>query len=261
MPFDRLPPVARGAALVVAGAWSLVLSQDLGLFLPTFCAMTVLTPKAALASLDLALALNPPGMLAAGWALMLAAMMTPLLVAPLLFIRAVSLPRRRLELMSLFVAAYVTVWMAAGAILLPLAILLRLSTPSPWIAAGLAASAILVWHASPARQRCLNRRHARPPLPAFRLPAAMGAVGFGVAQGVWCVGACGGLMLLPLVLPDGHVAVMAAVALWQFAEHLEPAEPPHWKWRWPERTARMVAWRLANLSPKPTPSPPSTPAR
>ncbi|NBB14810.1 hypothetical protein GVN21_05455 [Caulobacter sp. SLTY] len=239
-------PVVRGVVLVTIGAWVLAVLQDRGLFLPTFCAMTVLTPTAALASLDLAFALNPPGRLAAGWALMLAAMMTPLLVIPLLHVRAGALARRRLQMMAAFLLAYAAVWMAAGAVLLPVAILLRLVTPSPWILLGLIIPPVLIWQASPARQHCLNRRHARPPLPAFGASALVAAIRFGAAQGFWCIGACWGLMLAPLLLPHGHLPIMAAVALWQFAEHLEPPEPPSWRWRWPRTAARSIAWRLRN---------------
>lgn len=261
MPFRDWSPFTRGLLLVAAGAWAVTLSQDLGLFLPTFCAMTVLTPKAALASLDLALAMNSPGRLVAGWALMLAAMMSPLLAAPLLHVHSSSLPRRRVELMVLFVIAYGTVWMAAGAVLTPLALLLRLSAPSPWIATTLALLSALAWHVSPARQRCLNRRHSRPPLPAFGTPAALSVARFGVAQGVWCVGACWHLMLLPLTLQHAHLPAMAAVALWQIAEHIEPPGPPVWAWRWPRTAATMLAWRVRNAWSMATPSPPSAPAR
>jgi predicted metal-binding membrane protein len=253
--------MSRSAALTIAGAWLLLLLQDRGLFLPEFCAMTVLTPAAALASLELVLALNPPEKLAAGWAVMLAAMMTPLMLVPLRHIRDTSLPRRRLELMTLFIGTYVATWMAAGAVLLTFVLLLRLAVPWPWMVLSLALLMTFAWNASPARQRCLNLRHTQPPLPAFGASASVAALEFGVAQGFWCVGACWGLMMLPLVVPHGHLPAMAVVALWQVAEHIEPPEPPSWKWRWPRRAVRMIAWRVRNRWLAPTPSRPSNPAR
>src|SRR6266513_2111029 len=52
------------------------------------------------------LAANPPGSLAGNWALMLVAMMAPMLIAPIYHIRISSFARRRLRSTILFAAAY-----------------------------------------------------------------------------------------------------------------------------------------------------------
>ena len=49
-----------------------------------------------------------------GWALMLAAMMGPLVAAPLRHVCARSFARRRARAVALFGCGYVAIWMAAG---------------------------------------------------------------------------------------------------------------------------------------------------
>ena len=69
-----------------------------------------------------------------------------------------------------------------------------------------------------------------------------GCPGFGITHAVWCVGSCWALMLLPLLVSHGHIAVMAAVALWLAAERLDRPRTPRWRWRWhgPGKAARIV---------------------
>jgi predicted metal-binding membrane protein len=52
---------------------------------------------------------------AVNWLLMLAAMMAPVLIQPIQFVRGSSLARRRTRSTLLFVAGYTAVWMFAGA--------------------------------------------------------------------------------------------------------------------------------------------------
>jgi hypothetical protein len=47
-------------------------------------------------------------------------------------------------------------------------------------------------------------------------------------------------MLLPLVISRGHIAAMAAVSLWLFAERLERPMPPRWRLRGPGKAARIA---------------------
>jgi len=82
---------------------------------------------------------------------------------------------------------------------------------------------------------------------------------FGVVHGVWCVGSCWALMLLPLLIgPHGpakaghymplHVAAMLLVSLWIAAERLDRPMPRAWRVRAPERAVRLVCARLASRS-------------
>jgi predicted metal-binding membrane protein len=98
----------------------------------------------------------------------------------------------------------------------------------------------IVWQFSPVKQRCLNRCHAHGELAAFGPAADVDALRFGLTHGVWCVGSCWALMLLPLLVSSGHVAMMAAVSLWLFAERLDTPTLPRWRLRGPGRAAHLA---------------------
>lgn len=158
------------------------------------------------------------------WLAMLMAMMAPLLAQPIAHLRRRSLPRRRLPAIALFVAGYVAVWLAAGIALTALALALGTGAPAFTIAVLLA----LAWQAAPFKQLCLNRCHRLPRLSAFGLEADADALRYGVSHGMWCIGACWALMLLPLAAGSAHVAAMAAVTLLLLVERHRPARPPRW---------------------------------
>lgn len=171
--------------------------------------------------------------LAAGWVLMSAAMMTPMLIAPVRHVRNSSFARRRARAIALFVAAYAAVWMAAGCVLLALAVDTRVTALTVAIVA-------LVWQLSPIKQRCLNRCHAHSELAAFGPAAHLSALRFGCTHGIWCVGSCWAMMLLPLLVTRGHILLMAAVSLWLIAERFERPFPPCWRWRGPATALRIA---------------------
>lgn len=230
-------------ALAAAGAaaWAaLALAAD-GLTLPALCAAGAAWAGSLVDTLRLALAFNSPARLAGEWALMIAAMMSPLMVAPLRHVRARSFAWRRPRAMLMFVAGYAAVWMSAGVVLAALALAARAAAPAPLACVALVATLALIWQVSPAKQWCLNRCHRRPALAAFGAAANRDAVRFGLANGAACVGTCWALMLLPLVAGAGHLATMAAVTLLVLAERLDPPAPLAWRWRWPGKALRIVA--------------------
>ena len=175
----------------------------------------------------------PPASLASGWALMLAAMMAPLLIAPVRHVRDRSFAHRRARAIALFVAGYGAVWMAAGALLLAIAWAIRFAL--------LAALLATLWQCSPWKQVCLNRGHAHAELAAFAPAADWDALRFGLAHGVWCAGSCWALMLVPLLVSRGHLAAMAAVSVWLYAERLDRPMMPRWHLRLPAKAARILA--------------------
>src|SRR4051794_22752778 len=93
---------------------------------------------------------------------MIAAMMAPLTIAPLRPVAARSLPQRRRRAVTVLLAGYGIVWGGTG---LALAVLSTLggSVSTTVVVVGVAA----VWQASPGKQVCLNRTHAKPRLSAF----------------------------------------------------------------------------------------------
>jgi predicted metal-binding membrane protein len=240
-PAARQRSQVRAPVLFIsAAAWILLVVEPGGAALSAHCSPAMLGAMPSPASLDLLLALNPPASLAAGWALMLAAMMAPVLIAPVRHVRDRSFSHRRARAIALFVAGYAAVWMAAGVILLALALAARLAAPESSVPVALAAMIALGWQSSPFKQRCLNRCHAHSELAAFGPAADIEALRFGLRHGVWCVGSCWALMLLPLLVSRGHVAAMAAVTLWLFAERLDRPMPPRWRLRAPGKAARVV---------------------
>ncbi|WP_413992503.1 DUF2182 domain-containing protein [Labrys okinawensis] len=212
--------------------------------LDVYCSATGSGTATIAASPSLLLALNPPSALAAGWALMLVAMMSPLIVPEIHHIRFTCLRSRRARSIALFVAGYACVWMMFGAVLASAELAYLALAPESYIPAIVTGLATVVWQASPFKQRCLNGCHDNPPLRVFGLKADLDALRFGWSRGVWCVGSCGWLMLFSLSLPAGHLMAMAAVAILVFCERLEDPEPPRWKMRGLGRAGRMTAARL-----------------
>jgi predicted metal-binding membrane protein len=175
------------------------------------------------------------------WGLMLAAMMAPALIAPVGHVYLRSFKSRRVWLAGLFMIGYSAVWMAAGCVLL---VVVRgvtsLATDLRLLAPG-ALAVVAAWQCSPSKQRCLNGCHARPEVAAFGAVANAGALRFGFRDGMWCVGSCWALMLLPsLVAPSLHLVVMAAVSVQVFSERCDLASPPAWRWRGPDKATRFL---------------------
>jgi len=217
-------------------AWILLLA---GPGMRTHC--TVVAPADVLwrASLHILIAMNPPASLATGWTLMLVAMMSPVLIQPIRYIRLRSFTRRRTRSIILFVTGYAAIWMALGAVLWSIDLAAKFLPESYLVAGGMVVIAS-VWQFSPIKQRCLNRCHAHAELAAFGVAADFDALRFGIMHGIWCAGSCWALMLLPMVLSRGHVLAMATVAVLIFGERLEQPTPPSWRWRGPGRAARFV---------------------
>ncbi len=177
------------------------------------------------------------------WALMLAAMMSPVLISPVSHIRSRSFTHSRTRLVVLFVAGYAVIWMAVGGTLLAVTVVLALS-PSQWrlLAAGSLLLAA-VWQCSPVKQRCLNRCHTRPALAAFGAASDRDALRFGISHGGWCIGSCWALMLFTAAWPQQHVFTMTAATALIFSERFESPMPPGWRWRGFRRGGRLVMAR------------------
>jgi predicted metal-binding membrane protein len=184
---------------------------------------------------------------AVNWLLMLAAMMAPVPIQPLQFVRGSSLARPAHALYAAL-RGYTAVGMLAGAVILSLAAALRSSGLPLYVPISAVSFIALVWQCSPAKQACLNRCHALRELAAFGRPADTDALIFGATHGVWCAGSRWACMLLPL-LPGAHIAGMAAVAILIFCERLDDPAPLAWRWRGLGRARRIVVGQIDNLRP------------
>lgn len=210
----------------------------------------VVQPRHAAACAMPSMQWTPASLLAAS-ALMFAAMMAPLIGAPLRHVRDRSFARRRTRAVALFVASYGLPWIAGGAVLLMVAKWIA-AAASPLVPA-LAVAAIAIWQCSPAKQRALNRCHAHRELAAFGPRADLDVLRFGFTHALWCIASCAALMLLPMLFVEGHLLIMAAVTLWLAGERIEKPLPPRWRWRGPGKAVRLALgltarWR-GSLSP------------
>jgi len=231
--------------LVVLGsisliAWFLLLRHGSSLVIPALCSASSLRALPLLASFNLAVAFGTPAQLASDWALMVAAMMLPLIIASLRHVRDRSFARRRARATLLFLLGYVLVWMTAGFVLQVMAFAARWAVPAPLLCFGVVVATAILWQVSPAKQLCLNRCHRRPHLAAFDLAADRDAFAFGLMNGASCVGSCWALMLT-LVVSQGHALGMVAVTLFAFGERLEGPAPLAWRWRGPFKALRIAA--------------------
>jgi predicted metal-binding membrane protein len=224
--------IVLGSACVLA--WALFARDANGLSSSGFCS------RGAVGASSLGIASASAATLVWDWALMIVAMMAPLVAAPLQHLRDRSFARRRAPATALFLLGYLIAWTAAGVGLLTLAEAPRASPLAAEPGFALAAAAAALWQASPAKQWALNRCCRRPQLAAFGAAADRDALGFGLTHGAACVGACWALMALLLFSGRGHLAGMALVALFSFAERLDDPAPIAWRWRWPAKALRIA---------------------
>lgn len=187
---------------------------------------------------------NTPVDGAAAWLVMLIAMMLPLLAPSIRHVRDRSFARRRNRATCLVVASYLAVWMAAGSALMAAAFLVGTVRDESIAIAG-SLVVIAAWQLSPYKQICLNRMHVHPELPAFGTAADLGVIRFGASHAGWCVGSCWGLMFLPMLCASGHLAMMALVTPWMWAEQLDRPAAPGWRLRIPLKAVRLMINRIA----------------
>jgi predicted metal-binding membrane protein len=224
--------------LLSAIAWVMLLVNPGSIMILAHCPVT--DSGASLASFQMLLAMNPLSSMAAGWALMLVAMMSPTLIAPIGHILERSFKRRRARSVTLFVLGYAAIWMTAGSVLVTSKLLMSLLGPQSYLPAALVGLIAFLWQCSPVKQRCLNRGHNHSELAAFGIAADLDALRFGITHGIWCVGSCWALMLFPMMLSDGHFAAMAAVTFLMISERLEQPTPLSWRLRVRGKLMRIV---------------------
>ena len=192
-------------------------------------------------------------LMAGDWALMLIAMMTPTLVAPVYYICLNSFARRRVRSITLFVIGYFGIWMAAGCVFFGVKFFVESCTFESYLPASVAAFIALCWQVSPIKQRALNRSHRHGSLTAFGASADWDALRLGFSHGLWCTCSCWAAMLFPMLLPRGHFAAMFAVGVLMFCERLDPPETPSWRWRGFRTAWSYLILRLGGAQCEPVP--------
>lgn len=231
MALPTLPAGLRRGALpwlLAIAAAGLILSASLAdsVRLPALCGSLSLAAIGHQALLEVSI--TSPGLLAASWLVMLVAMMPPVLVQPVMHIRHRSPARRRWRALGLFAAGYAGIWMAAGLLLVPAGVLLRIVAPAA--AAPVAALLLaLAWSGSPAGQAARNRCHRLYRIAPFGRPADRDALRHGLLTGTFCAAACWPWMLLPMVVDGWHMAAMIVVAMILIAERAAPGARVAWR--------------------------------
>ena len=243
--------ITTPVALFTGGAWMLLALGSAEIAVPSLCTGRLLWSMPSEESLALVVAINGPGRLAFGWAIMVTAMMVPVLSGLLVHVRQRSLTRSRPGCMTALVCGFAAAWMLAGFLLIGLAIGLQLSFTS-WEAALAAFLALaVVWQLSPLKQLALNKCHVQPAFSAFGIAAYRDCLAIGFRTGCWCVTSCWALMLVALAVPAFHLLAMAAVALLVWAERLEPPRHAGWQIRKPIRLYRFLTAQLLAGTTKP----------
>jgi predicted metal-binding membrane protein len=173
--------------------------------------------------------LVPATLYAAGWVLMIAAMMLPTTLPIVeMFRRIVAGRTDRHRLVALLLTGYLAAWLGFGLIAHVLDGLLHAVADSlPWLAthgwvigAGVLGVAG-IFQFSALKYRCLDKCHT--PFGFIierwrgRAPARE-ALRLGVDHGVFCIGCCWALMLLMFVVGTGSIGWMLALAAVMAAE-------------------------------------------
>jgi predicted metal-binding membrane protein len=193
--------------------------------LPGLCGSLGIAATANVALLAARLA--SPGALLFAWLLMLLAMMPVLLSQQVVHVWHCSFSARRRRALGLFALGYAAVWIAAGLVLIPGAVVLRIVAPDagPVVALVLA----LAWSASPAAQAARNRCHRVYRLAPFGWAADRDCFAHGLRTATACTTACWPWMLVPMTVGQLHVGAMLAVTLVLLAERLAPPRPARWQ--------------------------------
>lgn len=243
--------------LTSAIMWMMLLVNPGSIMTITHCPVS--DSGASMASFQMMLAMNPLSSLIVGWALMLVAMMSPTLITPIRHVIERSFKRRRARSVIFFVVGYAAIWMTAGVVLIAAVLTLNVLLPQSYLPAVGVGLIAFVWQCSPLKQRCINRGHNHRELAAFGIAADLDAMRFGVTHGIWCVGSCWALMLFPMLVSQGHFAVMALVTYVMTSERLEQPRKLSWRLRFSGKLIRIAVAqtriRMQSLASGSGPSP------
>jgi len=194
-----------GAAAVIAAAWLALLVQA--------CTSPRAGGAAGMAGMDMGPAAGDAWSRAAGglpaWMLMTVAMMGPAALGAIGYTGLNSLRWRRRRAMAEFAAACLAVWAAFGLVVLATAAVIP-GVPGP-AALALVLAVAAAWQLTPVKRRCLSGCHRGASLPPRGWRAEKGALGFGLRNGLYCLGTCWCLMLVMVAVPAGQLLWLAGL--------------------------------------------------
>ena len=208
---------------VAGAAWVALLLQSEGWLPPALC----VSPMSSMPShfvREWEAFISSPFLMGTlqAWGLMLAAMMLPLLVDPMLQLTVQSFPRRRDEARMLFLTGYALAWASAMTAMLALLLSVRslgLEESARLVQSGLFAAAAW-WQATPWKRRALAACHRPALVRAFGWQASWDSFSFGIRHGAACVASCW-FAMAAMSFDDHSMAGAIAVAVVLFAERNE----------------------------------------
>ncbi|MCI5166973.1 MAG: hypothetical protein D3903_12985 [Candidatus Electrothrix sp. GM3_4] len=212
---------------VSAVLWILLLFNPGNIMTVDHCHVSLSGPSET--SLQMLLEMNPLSGMLIGWTLMVFAMMLPKLIFPIQFIYERTFKQRRFLSAVLFVLGYALTWILVGFVMNAIILASNFLMPQSFTPALLVGIIAVIWQFSPIKQRFLNRGHEHRSLAAFGWAANRDALLFGLIHGVWCVCAGWGLMLFPMLLPQGHNIAMLIVTFIMTSEHMDHPQIPRWQ--------------------------------
>jgi predicted metal-binding membrane protein len=159
------------------------------------------------------------GALLASWALMVVAMMLPLVREQARWLALRSLRRDSRRVVATFTLAYLALWVAFGAVAIAV---LEPVRGSLW-AVALALAVAAVWQCAPARRRLLRRCGVQRAPAVHGRRALADRLRAGLLAGRRCIGTCGPLMA-PMAIAH-HPALMVGAALVVAGERRQAPDP------------------------------------
>jgi predicted metal-binding membrane protein len=144
------------------------------------------------------------------WTLMVVAMMLPSALPAVSHVAGNSLRWRRRRAMATFVAVYLSIWLAFGALVLAAAPVWSGVKGARGLAGALALAAL--WQVTAQKRRALRDCHRPSPLPPRGRRATAGVVRFALMNGFACVRSCWAMMLATAVATSATTLCMVAVA-------------------------------------------------
>jgi predicted metal-binding membrane protein len=155
------------------------------------------------------------------WAMMTLAMMPVLIILSVRHVGFRSFSQRRNRAISVFLAGYAGVWLAAGIavpfVLVAIRSMESLQAQSGTIAVLLAAA---VWQFTPFKRRALLKCHRTIALSPVGRAADAACLRFGLMQGRACLASCWALMLITM-LASHDLLVMVCVQVALIGERYE----------------------------------------
>lgn len=165
------------------------------------------------------------------WVLMLIAMMLPLHADAIKYVWGKNFPNKRYISILCFWVGYIIVWSIVGLISYAfMSGLEQLYGENSLITLLIFLFLLVVWQASPWKQRSLNRCGFIPVIYPFGWRAFKDSFVYGLKKAGWCVGSCWALMLVSLFLMESSMWMMPLFTVIMFTEQILPLRKEQWHW-------------------------------